>query len=210
MSLSRQELFQKLLEQIHFPEKDNPAFRDAKVQSVVVHKDSRLWEFHLMLRQPLPFNLFSEFSNALTMGFRDIANTRVKISSPMTDLDPKLIGDYWEYVVRQTAPDSPMTQQVCTQTSPEVRDGRVTLVIENEMMKDFLTKNVLGKIEEDYVDLGFPKFRIHPFVDESASEARIKELKAKHEADDAALAAKAMEQIKKNNILVTIDYFPQT
>lgn len=200
MSLSRQELFQKLLEQIHFPEKDNPAFRDAKVQSVVVHKDSRLWEFHLMLRQPLPFNLFSEFSNALTMGFRDIANTRVKISSPMTDLDPKLIGDYWEYVVRQTAPDSPMTQQVCTQTSPEVRDGRVTLVIENEMMKDFLTKNVLGKIEEDYVDLGFPKFRIHPFVDESASEARIKELKAKHEADDAALAAKAMEQIKKNNV----------
>lgn len=200
MSLSRQELFQKLLEQIHFPEKDNPAFRDAKVQSVVVHKDSRLWEFHLMLRQPLPFNLFSEFSNALTMGFRDIANTRVKISSPMTDLDPKLIGDYWEYVVRQTAPDSPMTQQVCTQTSPEVKDGRVTLVIENEMMKDFLTKNVLGKIEEDYVDLGFPKFRIHPFVDESASEARIKELKAKHEADDAALAAKAMEQIKKNNV----------
>ncbi len=80
------------------------------------------------------------------------------------------------------------------------KDGRVTLVIENEMMKDFLTKNVLGKIEEDYVDLGFPKFRIHPFVDESASEARIKELKAKHEADDAALAAKAMEQIKKNNV----------
>ena len=199
MGLSQQELFTKLLEQIHFPEKDNPAFKDGRIRSVVVHKASRQWEFHLLFRHPLPFDLFQSFQNALQIGFKDIAGVQVKINSPETELDQSLIDDYWRYVIQQVAPDSPMTQQVCTQTAPEVQDGRVTLVIENELMRDFLVKKSMAQIEEAYVNLGFPHFRIHPFVDQSASEAKIKELRAKHEEADAKLAAKAMEQIKKNS-----------
>lgn len=199
MGLSQQELFTKLLEQIHFPEKDHPAFKDGRIRSVVVHKASRQWEFHLLFRHPLPFELFQSFQNALQIGFKDIAGVQLQINSPETVLDQSLIDDYWRYVVQQVAPDSPMTQQVCTQTAPEVQDGRVTLVIENELMRDFLVKKSMAKIEEAYVNLGFPHFRIHHFVDQSASEAKIKELRAKHEEADAKLAAKAMEQIKKNN-----------
>ena len=195
MGLNRHELFTKLLEQIHFPEKDAAAFQNAAIQSVVVHKNSRVWEF----RQALPFNLFQEFTAALERGFKDIAGVKVKISSPMTDLDQQLIADYWEYIVNTTAHDSAMLQQACLQTSPEVKDGRVTLVVENEIVKNMLVQKLLDKIEHRYQELGFPQFRIHPFVDQSASQEKIKELKAKHEADDAALAAKAMAQIKKNN-----------
>lgn len=199
MGLNRHELFAKLLEQIHFPEKDAAAFQNGAIQSVVVHKNSRVWEFHLLFRQALPFSLFQEFTAALQRGFKDIAGVKVKISSPMTDLDQQLIADYWEYIVNTTAQDSAMLQQACLQTSPEVKDGRVTLVVENEIVKDMLVQKLLDKIEHRYQDLGFPQFRIHPFVDQSASQEKIKELKAKHEADDAALAAKAMAQIKKNN-----------
>jgi DNA polymerase-3 subunit alpha (Gram-positive type) len=199
VGLNRHELFTKLLEQIHFPEKDAAAFQNAAIQSVVVHKNSRVWEFHLLFRQALPFNLFQEFTAALERGFKDIAGVKVKISSPMTDLDQQLIADYWEYIVNTTAHDSAMLQQACLQTSPEVKDGRVTLVVENEIVKNMLVQKLLDKIEHRYQELGFPQFRIHPFVDQSASQEKIKELKAKHEADDAALAAKAMAQIKKNN-----------
>ena len=199
MGLNRHELFTKLLEQIHFPEKDTAAFQNAAIQSVVVHKNSRVWDFHLLFRQALPFSLFQEFTAALERGFKDIAGVKVKISSPMTDLDQQLIADYWEYIVNTTAHDSAMLQQACLQTSPEVKDGRVTLVVENEIIKNMLVQKLLDKIEHRYQELGFPQFRIHPFVDQSASQEKIKELKAKHEADDAALAAKAMAQIKKNN-----------
>ena len=65
MGLNRHELFTKLLEQIHFPEKDTAAFQNAAIQSVVVHKNSRVWEFHLLFRQALPFSLFQEFTAAL-------------------------------------------------------------------------------------------------------------------------------------------------
>ena len=199
MGLNRHELFAKLLEQIHFPEKGAAAFQNAAIQSVVVHKNSRVWEFHLIFRQALPFNLFREFTAALERGFSDIAGVKVKISSPMTELDQEKIADYWEYIVNTTAHDSAMLQQACLQTSPEVKDGRVTLVVENEIVKKMLVEKLLDRIEHRYQELGFPQFRIHPFVDQSASQEKIKELKAKHEADDAALAAKAMAQIKKNN-----------
>ena len=199
MGLNRHELFAKLLEQIHFPEKGAAAFQNAAIQSVVVHKNSRVWEFHLIFRQALPFNLFQEFTAALERGFSDIAGVKVKISSPMTELDQQKIADYWEYIVNTTAHDSAMLQQACLQTSPEVKDGRVTLVVENEIVKKMLVEKLLDRIEHRYQELGFPQFRIHPFVDQSASQEKIKELKAKHEADDAALAAKAMAQIKKNN-----------
>ena len=199
MGLNRHELFAKLLEQIHFPEKNAAAFQSAAIQSVVVHKSSRVWEFHLIFRQALPFSLFSEFTAALERGFSDIAGVQVKISSPMTELDQQKIADYWEYIVNTTAHDSAMLQQACLQTSPEVKDGRVTLVVENEIVKKMLVEKWLDRIEHRYQELGFPQFRIHPFVDQSASQEKIKELKAKHEADDAALAAKAMAQIKKNN-----------
>ncbi|MBD5807319.1 PolC-type DNA polymerase III [Lactobacillus sp. 0.1XD8-4] len=198
MGLNRQELFGKLLEQIHFPEKDNSAFKNAAVQSVVVHKQSRYWEFHLIFNKALPYDLFSQFVQSLEIGFKDIAKVSVKISTPMTAIDEAQIANYWQYVINHSISDSPMLQQVCLQTSPEVKDGRVTLVVENEVIKDLLAQKALDTIESSYQELGFPKFRIHPFVDQSASQAKIKELKAKHEKADAALAAKAAARIKKN------------
>ena len=198
MGLSRQELFGKLLEQIHFPEKDNSAFRNAAVQSVVVHKKSRHWEFHLIFNKALPYDLFTQFNQSLQLGFKDIAKVSLKISTPMTELDESQIANYWQFIINKAISDTPMLQQACLQTAPEVKEGRVTLVIENEVIKDLLAQKALDKIEKSYQELGFPKFRIHPFVDQSASQAKIEELKAKHEKADAALAAKAAARIKKN------------
>lgn len=198
MGLSRQELFGKLLEQIHFPEKDNSAFRNAAVQSVVVHKKSRHWEFHLIFNKALPYDLFTQFNQSLQLGFKDIAKVSLKISTPMTKLDESQIANYWQFIINKAISDTPMLQQACLQTAPEVKEGRVTLVVENEVIKDLLAQKALDKIEKSYQELGFPKFRIHPFVDQSASQAKIEELKAKHEKADAALAAKAAARIKKN------------
>ena len=198
MGLSRQELFGKLLEQIHFPEKDNSAVRNAAVQSVVVHKKSRHWEFHLIFNKTLPYDLFTQFNQSLQLGFKDIAKVSLKISTPMTELDESQIANYWQFIINKAISDTPMLQQACLQTAPEVKEGRVTLVVENEVIKDLLAQKALDKIEKSYQELGFPKFRIHPFVDQSASQAKIEELKAKHEKADAALAAKAAARIKKN------------
>ena len=43
------------------------------------------------------------------------------------------------------------------------------IVHNNEVIKDLLAQKALDKIEKSYQELGFPKFRIHPFVDQSAA-----------------------------------------
>ena len=96
----------------------------------------------------------------------------------MTELDESQIANYWQFIINKAISETPMLQQACLQTAPEVKDGRVTLVVENEVIKDLLAQKALDKIEKSYQELGFPKFRIHPFVDQSASQAKIEELKA--------------------------------
>ena len=113
MGLSRQELFGKLLEQIHFPEKDNSAFRNAAVQSVVVHKKSRQWEFHLIFNKALPYDLFTQFNQSLQLGFKDIAKVSLKISTPMTELDESQIANYWQFIINKAISETPMLQQAC-------------------------------------------------------------------------------------------------
>ncbi|MDO4903533.1 MAG: PolC-type DNA polymerase III [Limosilactobacillus sp.] len=197
MALNRHQLFEKLLEQIQFPEKDDPAFNDAGVQSVIVHKESRVWEFHLILRRPLPLTLFKVFKQALQIGFNEIADVKLQISSPSTEVDQDLLAQYWQYVIDQCELNSTMLEQACMKMIPEVRDGRVTVVVENDIVKNILVQKGLPLIEEQYQKLGFPRFKIHPFVDQSASQAKIQELREKNEAEDAELAKKAMAQIKK-------------
>lgn len=196
MSLDQQELFKKLLEQIKFPDPQNDAFTNAAVEQVVVHQQSKVWEFHFHFNQVLPFELFQQFDNALKIGFTDIAQTSLQISTDMDQLDQRLIADYWSFIATHSGVNSPLVKELCSRGVPNVTDNRVMFVAENEIVRDFLVNQALGPIETLYQQLGFPKFSIHTMIDESASEAQIQALKAAQEEKDAKLAAKAAAQIK--------------
>ena len=187
MELSRHELFEHLLDQLNMA-KDDPAFKDGKIKQVIVHRKSKCWEFDIVLRKVMPYELFRQFVSALQISFRELAgvDAKVRIDTPTDELDAKAIGDYWSYVVDAEVGESPMAREVCAKTIPEVDGNRVQLLLENEAIKDFFVKNLLSAIEEGYQKVGFPQFRIHPLVDQSASEQKIKELKAKQQQQDQA------------------------
>lgn len=196
MSLGQHELFQKLLQQIHFEDLQNEAFAEASIQQVVVHRQSKTWEFHFHFQNVLPFDLFSQFTTQLKLGFADVATVNWQISTEMERLDQRLIADYWRYVISNSGLSSPMLQELCSRGVPNVTDDRVMFVAENEIVRNYLVNQALGPIETGYRNLGFPKFSIHTMVDESASEAQIQALKAQQVKKDAELAAKAAAQIK--------------
>ena len=70
---------------------------------------------------------------------------------------------------------------------------------ENTVLRDFLKRNVLERIEASYQDAGFPRFTIKPYVDEKAIEEKREAMQQKHAENDAELARKAYEQIKISN-----------
>ena len=198
MELSRHELFEHLLDQLKM-DKNDPAFKDGKIKQVIVHRKSKCWEFDIVLRKVMPYALFRQFISALQMSFSQLAgvNAKVRIVTPTDELDGKAVVDYWSYVVDAEVGESPMAREVCSKTIPEVDGNRVQLLLENEAIKDFFVKNLLSAIEEGYQKVGFPQFRIHPLVDQSASEQKIKELKAKQQQQDQELVKKAMERLQQ-------------
>lgn len=195
MALTATQKFDKLTDQIQY---QDPALAKGQVDSVVVHQKSRRWDLGLYFPQVLPFNVYHELLHRLQMSFQELAHADVllTIKTDSKTADSKLVGDYWRYLVNTEVGTSGMGFELAEKTIPEEHNGRIELMLENEKVKEFVSHNFLGKIEQAYVDAGFPAFSIHPVVDEDAAAAQLKELKAQQEKADAALVQKAMSQIK--------------
>ncbi len=147
----------------------------------------------------LPFNAFLNFQNQLNIAFHSIAQVDYTIQTRQPELTTQTLGDYWEWVVNNSGISSSMKQELCNHQVPTLTDSRVTLLAENEIVKNFLTGQALGPIEAKYVSVGFPKFSIHTMVDETASQEKIQEFKRQKEKNDAELAQKAQVAIEKAN-----------
>ncbi|MSE22343.1 hypothetical protein GKC44_14125, partial [Lactobacillus parabuchneri] len=62
MSLDRKELFEKLLEQLQWPQASElPYFQGAKIDRLEVHKQSQRWQFDISIPKILPFEVFNDF-----------------------------------------------------------------------------------------------------------------------------------------------------
>ncbi|GAA2852272.1 PolC-type DNA polymerase III [Pediococcus damnosus] len=195
MSLNTSEQFQKLLEQIDYPQLNEPSFEKAEIKKVVVHKKSKIWEFSFQFKECLPFEVFQQFYNHLQMAFNSIATVSFEIKTHTSELDGHLIANYWDWIVKNSHISSPLTQKLCGHNLPYMNDGRVIFAAQNEVVQNFLTSTALGPIESTYQQYGFPEFSIHTIIDDSDSQSMIKELKAKKEKSDAELAKKASQAI---------------
>ncbi|PWG00730.1 PolC-type DNA polymerase III [Levilactobacillus bambusae] len=200
MGLSHHELFTKLLDQLQLGSEENqPYFEGAEIDRLDVHEKTRRWQFYLKLPQILPFDVFTDFQNRLTLSFNQIAKVSdwIQVENPvMTD---RLLGDYWDWVVTHSNIQSNMTQSLMNSRVPKLDGDRVILMAENEIIKDFLTNQALGPIESAYHAAGFPTFNIHVMVDETASQEMIKDFKEKKATKDAERAKKAAAAIKESS-----------
>lgn len=201
MDEDRHSLFQKLLQQLDLTDQaDQPDFQGATLDKLTVHEQSRRWHFTLQFPQILPFTKFADFEQHLQVAFREIATAEATITVAEPQLTNRLLGDYWDWVVKHSGLTSNLVQELCHSQVPELDpDNRVLLYAQNEVVKDFLQNQALGPLEATYRQVGFPKFNILVMVDESKSQAKINEFKARQEKTDAQLAQQAAAAIAKAN-----------
>ena len=199
MSLDRKELFEKLLEQLQWPQASElPYFQGAKIDRLEVHKQSQRWQFDISIPKILPFEVFNDFNARLHSAFQDIATVSLDISVENDTFTEQLLRQYWQWAVPNSGVTSPLLKELCADKYPSIVDSRVEFVAENDIVKDFMTNTALGPIEEMYQRAGFPDFTIHTIVDESSSQQNIQALKKKNEAANAELVKKANEAIQEN------------
>lgn len=201
MSLDRNELFEKLLEQLQWQQAGQmPYFQDAKIDRLEVHQQSNRWQFDITTPRILPFEVFTDFNARLKSAFNEIAQVSLKITAANHNFTEQLLRQYWQWVVVNSGVTSPLVKELCEDRAPSIVDSRIEFVAENDIVKDFMTDTALGPIEEMYQQAGFPAFTIHTIVDESSSQQNIQALKQKNEAANAELVKKANEAIKKTSV----------
>ncbi len=199
LSLSETELFNQLREQIKLDvtAENEQFFNAAKVSKVVVHQRSQVWQFYLEFADILPYPLFIDLGQHLQQAFSAIAKVKLTIRTRTPQLTDQNLGDYWTYVVKTSGITSSLIQELCEKEQPYLDDGRVMLLADNEIVKNFLTTQALGPIEATYTDVGFPKLSIHAMIDESASQAKIEAFQAAKAKKDAAMAQQAAASLQQ-------------
>lgn len=106
MAMNSKELFSQLLNQIGLEKtaENTQILESGEIKEVTVHKKSKLWEFHILFSDILPFTLYKEFYNCLTVAFQSIANIKLTIQSNNPKFDNQILQDYWLEVLKVSEP----------------------------------------------------------------------------------------------------------
>ena len=149
--------------QLEEAEKNHPLLTAGEMDSVVVHRKSRLWEFTLHFSKILPIMLYRSLAQHLTVAFKEIAQVKLNILADDQTFDEQLLQC-----------DTPLAQQVLKTQVPVIKDRKVILPIDSTGAISYLKQQYLPLVEELFVSYGFPKFRIEPEVDEQQAERVLK------------------------------------
>ncbi|MBO0477062.1 PolC-type DNA polymerase III [Vagococcus sp. DIV0080] len=200
MAMNSKELFSQLLNQIGLElEQDTTGtLKSGEIKEVKVHKKSRLWEFYLEFSEILPFSLYQEFSNRLTMAFQSIANVSIKIAAKNETYTNELLQDYWLEVLKDKNCVTPVVRQKLATQAPFLEDQQVVLLVENEGMIDYITQQYGTFIVDSYQKFGFPKFKFQPKMDEQKAEAIKKAFDERQKEQTEQMMKQAAQAIEKN------------
>lgn len=202
LSLNPKELYEKLLEQIQLRDKflQTPIVQDGMIEKVLVHKKSRVWEFHLAFPEILPATLYSELIQHLRASFQSIASIELKIITVSKQFTEDQLREYWPITLLSEKCASPIVNETLSKQVPMIQDHKIILPVDNAGVIDYLKQQYLPVIESNYQALGFPKFQIIPMMDEEQA-AKIQAAFAEKQKEQAKIMQeKAAEAISKNEV----------
>ncbi len=200
MADKAQELFAKLVDQIQLNEQErqHPLIQQGRIDKVVVHQQSRLWEFHLGFTEILPVMLYQSFMQQLELAFQQIAGVSVKISADKNDFTEEQLTDYWQLALLNSQCDTPLVQRVIKTQTPVIEDKKIILPVDNDAVIPYLKQQYLPIIEELYSNYGFQKFHIEPKMDEQQAKRVLALFEERKQEQDAAFQQQAAESLIKH------------
>ena len=200
MAMNSKELFSQLLNQIGVEKTESTSrfLDEAEIKEVTVHKKSKLWEFHLIFPEILPFTFYQEFMNRLVMAFQSIANVKVTIMTTNPQMTDQLLQDYWLEVLKDENCVTPVVRQRLATQAPFLEGKDVVLLVENQGMSDYISQQYASFIVDSYQKFGFPKFKFQPKMDEAKAIEIKKAFDARQEEQTKQMMAQAAQAIEKN------------
>ncbi|KXH80016.1 PolC-type DNA polymerase III [Sporosarcina sp. HYO08] len=174
-------------------------FQDAELNKVDIHRKSRIWQFTITLRRPLPVQIYRLFAQRIREAFAAIATIRLQITSQAKEIEEQLLIDYWRLVVEEMTVMSPPIRERLVGQKPKITGDKIMLTCVNDMEYQTLKGKYAELISEMYTSFGFPR----PIVDFTLAQENDEALAAhmafiaEREAEEEEFAKKALEQLQQ-------------
>ena len=152
--------FEILMNQLGIPAemRNHEAFSQAEIEQVIVHKRSKVWEFHFVFENILPFELFLELKRGLKEEFSKTGNqASFEIKTRNQEFSRELLQAYY----REAFSDGPCASQGFRSIYQnfQVHFENDQLIIEASEAADteHFRKNHLPNLSKQLELFGFPK-----------------------------------------------------
>lgn len=195
--------FEILMNQLGIPTeiRNHEAFSEAEIEQVIVHNQSKIWEFRFVFENILPFELFLALKKGLKEEFSKTGNQATfEIKTRHQDFEKELLQAYY----REAFSDGPCTSQGFRTMYQDfqVRFENDQLIIEASEAADteHFRKNHLPNLSKQLELFGFPKFTC---VLEKNEDLTKEEQEAFHSENQMIVQAaneetlRAMEQLEQ-------------
>ena len=195
--------FEILMNQLGIPAeiRKHEAFSQAEIEQVLVHKRSKIWEFHFVFENILPFEIFLELKKGLKEEFSKTGNqASFEIKTRSQAFSRELLQAYY----REAFSDGPCSSQGFRTMYQDfqVRFENDQLIIEASEAADteHFRKNHLPNLSKQLELFGFPKFTCHLEKNEDLTKEEQEAFHSENQmivqaANDETL--RAMEQLEQ-------------
>ena len=195
--------FEILMNQLGIPTeiRNHEAFSEAEIEQVIVHNQSKIWEFRFVFENILPFELFLALKKGLKEEFSKTGNQATfEIKTRHQDFEKELLQAYYQ----EAFSDGPCASQGFRSMyqNCQVRVENDQLIIEASEAADteHFRKNHLPNLSKQLELFGFPKFTC---VLEKNEDLTKEEQEAFHSENQMIVQAaneetlRAMEQLEQ-------------
>ncbi|MDU3885035.1 MAG: PolC-type DNA polymerase III, partial [Streptococcus mitis] len=195
--------FEILMNQLGIPAemRQAPALAQADIERVVVHKISKVWEFHFVFSNILPIEIFLELKKGLSEEFSKTGNKAVfEIKARSQEFSNQLLQSYY----REAFSEGPCASQgfKSLYQNLQVRAEGNQLFIEGSeaIDKEHFKKNHLPNLAKQLEKFGFPTFNCQVEKNDVLTQEQEEAFHAENEqivqaANEEAL--RAMEQLEQ-------------
>ena len=195
--------FEILMNQLGMPAemRQAPALSQADIERVVVHKISKVWEFHFVFSNILPIEIFLELKKGLNEEFSKTGNKAVfEIKALSQEFSNQLLQAYY----REAFSEGPCASQGFKSLYQNLRvraEGNQLFIEGSEAIdKEHFKKNHLPNLAKQLEKFGFPTFNCQVEKNDVLTQEQEEAFHAENEqivqaANEEAL--RAMEQLEQ-------------
>lgn len=178
---NKNDLFLKLLKQVHFPDsfEDNEFLQKGKIENVDVYAKEHRWDIHVFFDTPLQYDTYVALRKAIEESFASFVNVRFFVNTG--DGSDQYLPKYWHYAVQNSNVLQPMAREFLAGQKPEKVDGRWVIPVDNNIIDGIIEQKALDDLALEMRKYGFFNLKFITQVDQSSMENNLQSLEERHE-----------------------------